>query len=332
VGVKMKKWIIVVFLFMVPQLIFPQTVKEVEIPKNIKIEESIIKETLIKNLFYEEVYQMGAIYIIDDYIYMTNYRPPEIMKINLEGEFIGKGGRMGQGPGEFQFCKDIRKLNDNIIFMAPYSVRMIIYNKDLKFIREFKVKKQYMGFFVNKRNELIMTTRATPGTLHYFEVISEDGKYLRSFGRRENQPTGETVSFDRATDCIYIPEEDSFWVAMANRYALQYYQNENLEVEIRANKEFFKWVDKEYGNASYKSYLDNSIYLAWSNNRLYHFFRKDEQIFCDIFNTENYQLEKRMKIKNNYSGITHHRDNIFYTIYYDERGDMLLYKLVFQLN
>jgi len=328
----MEKWITAIFLLIFSQLIFPQTVKEVEIPKNIKIEESIIKETLIKNLFYEEIYQIGVFYIIDDYIYMTNYRPPEIMKLNLKGELVDRGGRRGQGPGEFQFCKDIRKLKDNIIFMAPYSVRMIVYNKELKFIREFEVEKMYMGFFVNKRNELIMITRAWPGNPYYYDVLSEDGKFLRHFHRRKNQPTGETISFDRATDQVYIPEEDSFWVAMANCYALQYYQNENLKVEIRAKKDFFKWVDKEYGNVTYKSYLDNSIYLAWSNNRLYHFFRKDEQIFCDIFDTRNYQLEKRMRIKHNYSGIAHHKDNIFYAVLYDENGDMLLYRLIVQLS
>ena len=321
-----------VFLLMVPQLIFPQTVKEVQIPKDVKIEENIIKETLIKNLFDEEIYQMGNFYIIDDYIYMTNYRPPKIMKINLKGEFVGKGGRRGQGPGEFQFCIEIRKLKDNIIFMAPYSVRMIIYNKDLKFIREFKVKKMYMGCYVNKRNELIMITRAWPGNPYYFEVLSEDGKFLRRFSRRKNQPTGETVSFDRPTDHIYIPEEDGFWVAMADRYALQYYQNENLKIEIRAKKDFFKWVDKEYGNVSYKSYLDRTLYLAWSNHKLFHFFRKDKQIFCDIFDTKTHRLEKRIKIKHNYSGIAHHKDNIFYAVYYDENGDMLLYKFAVQLS
>jgi len=328
----MRKLITAISLLIFTQLIFPQTIKEVQIPKGVKIEGNIIKVTLIKNLFYEEIYQMGVFYIIDDYIYMTNYKPPEIMKINLKGEFVGKGGRRGQGPGEFQFCKDIRKLKDNIIFMAPYSVRMIIYNKDLNFINEFKVRKMYMGFFVNKRNELIMTTHARPGSPYYFEVLSEDGKFLRRFSRRKNQPTGETLSFDRATDQVYIPEEDGFWVAMRNRYALQYYQNENLEVEIRAKKDFFKWVDKKYGNVSYKSYLDNSLCLAWSNRKLFHFFRKDKQTFCDIFDTKTYQLERRIKIKHNYSGIAHHKDNIFYAVLYDENGDMLLYRLVVQLS
>jgi len=331
-GGKMKKWITVIFLLIFAKLIFPQTVKEIQIPINVRIEENIITETLIKNLFYQEVYQMGVFYIIDDYIYMTNFKPPEIMKLNLKGELVGKGGRLGQGPGEFQFCKDIRKLKNNIIFMAPYSVRMIVFNKELKFVREFKVKKMYMGFFVNKRNELIMITRAWPGNPYYYEVLSEDGKFLRRFHRRKNTPTGETISFDRTTDQIYIPEEDGFWVAMANRYALQYYQNENLKVEIKAKKDFFKWIDKEYGNVSYKSYVDNSIYLGWSNHKLFHFFRKDKKIFCDIFDTKIYQLEKRIKIKNNYSGIAHHKDNMFYAVYYDEHGDMLLYKLEFQLS
>lgn len=328
----MRKLITAISLLVFTLLIFPQTAKEIQIPINVKIEKNIVTETLIKNLFYEEIYQMGLFYIIDDYIYMTNYRPPEIMKLNLKGELVGKGGRLGQGPGEFQFCKDIRKLKDNIILMAPYSVRMIIYNKDLEFIREFKVKKMYMGFFVNKRNELIMTTRARPGSPCYFEVISEDGKFLRRFSRRENQPTGGPPTFDHVTDHIYIPEEDGLWVAMSNRYALQYYQSENLKVEIRAKKDFFKWVDKKYGNISYKSYLDNSLNVAWSNDKLFHFFRKDKQIFCDVFDTRTYQLEKRIKIKHNYSGIAHHKDNIFYAILYDENGDMLLYKLFVQLS
>jgi len=57
----MKRWIITICLLISVQLNYSQTVKEIQIPKNVKTEEGVFKETFISNLSEAGIYQYTQI-------------------------------------------------------------------------------------------------------------------------------------------------------------------------------------------------------------------------------------------------------------------------------
>jgi hypothetical protein len=116
----------------------------------------------------------GDVFILDNKL-------KRLFKINSKGDFIKKGGREGQGPGEFQnpicFC-----MNDKAVFVSDtFKFEILIFDKDLVFKRSLKTTKSYLTIAISKNGLLIATpfrmTRESP----LVDVIDESGKLLYSF-------------------------------------------------------------------------------------------------------------------------------------------------------
>jgi hypothetical protein len=109
------------------------------IPDDVKIEENTASETLVHNLSQEEIYQSLRLNVIDGFIYLEMEKPVEIIKLNLKGKTVKRASRRGQGPGELIWISGIREFKGNIAVLDTKTQKVVIFNKNLELIREFKL-------------------------------------------------------------------------------------------------------------------------------------------------------------------------------------------------
>ncbi len=132
----MKK--LIICLLLLGSFLFSENHERIKIPVNLKIEENGFNEILIKNLSEdEEIYYAIGITIIGENIFIGNAKPVEIVKLNLKGETVQRGGKEGRGPGEFVYCLCPKEVNNKLVFFDIHN-KLIFYTTDLKFIKEFK--------------------------------------------------------------------------------------------------------------------------------------------------------------------------------------------------
>lgn len=324
-----------IFIFLLVfgvQLFHGQNVKTVFIPENIDIEENTAQETIVRDLQEQDIFRAGFIFCVGEFLYFFNSKPSEIVKLSLQGNVVKRIGKKGRGPGEYVNLFSLWPYKENLAILDGVGRKVLFYTKDLEFRDEFRLTKQFLGLFVNKNNECVLYNNYNAS--NYFWVYTNSGKFLRKFGKplqeRKSGDQIKIIEFDEAGFIQYIPGKDGFWVAFRNRYDLRYYEREKLTGEIRAKKGYFKWEEKEeMMNLKRKRYIDCPKYLAGNGNRLFYFFKKDDHIFCDIFNMGDYRLLRRVRCRMDYRVIAHYKDNIFYALAYDdnEERDLLLYKI-----
>ena len=145
---------------------------------------SLLSSIPASNLKNDENYLWGPRqFLFDDNgdVFILDNKLRRLFKINSKGDFIKKGGREGQGPGEFQnpicFC-----MNDKAVFVSDTSkFEILVFDKDLVFKKSFKTTKSYMAIAISKYGLFIATpfrmTRESP----LVDVIDESGKLLYSF-------------------------------------------------------------------------------------------------------------------------------------------------------
>lgn len=313
---------------MFTQLTFPQAVKDIHIPKDIEIDEGAFKATFISNLSEAGIYQYTGIHVADEFIYIGSDKQQELFCFNLQGELIAKIDTKGQGPGSFSICMGLKPYKGNIAFMSPFDFKIVILNKELEFIKQIKLRKSYMSFIVNNKNEFICNTMGSFSE-NYFDVYDENGNFLRQFGEIQTTLSDERRmrSFDSVGGTVYIPEEDGLCVRFRNRYDLQYFEKEKLVAEIKEKKGYFKAEEREQMGRKYLSYLDRGLNIVRIKDKLYYFYYKDNTVYLDIFDIGTFRLIKRIKYKKNYGEMTHYRENVFYAIKYNEDYEVELYKL-----
>jgi hypothetical protein len=311
------------------QFILSQNVKVIHIPDDVKIEENTAREILVHNLSREEIYRSLSLNVIDGFIYLDMEKPVEIIKLNLKGKTVKRAGGRGQGPGEFIWISGIREFKGNIAVLDTKTQKMVIFNKNLELIREFKLTLPFFGFLVDNNNRFIFYGNASSD--HYFTVYTQDGKFTNKFAKTltSRAEYRKILNFDSVRYTLYIPGEDGIWTCFKNRYDIRYYRKTKLSVEIKEKKGFFKGERQNIGGREIVLHLDRAVHLARSNSQLFYFYRLDDNLFCDIFNLSDYQLQRRIRFKMNYKHVAHYRDNIFYALGYDtnDEEDLLLFQL-----
>jgi hypothetical protein len=309
----------------------PREAKIVFIPDDVKIEENAARETLVHNLSREEIYKSLSLNVIDGFIYLDMEKPVEIIKLNLKGKTIKRAGRRGQGPGELIWISGIREFKGNIAVLDTKTQKVVIFNKSLEFIREFKLTLPFFGFLVDNNNRFIFYGNASSD--HYFTVYTQNCKFTNKFAKTltSRAEYRKILNFDSVRYTLYIPEEDGIWACFKNRYDLRYYRKTKLSVEIKEKKGFFKGERQNIGRREIVLHLDRAVHLARSNSQLFYFYRLDHNLFCDIFNLSDYLLQRRIIFKTNYKYIAHYKDNIFYALGYgtNDEQDLLLFQLEF---
>lgn len=313
------------------QFFFSQNVKVIHIPDDVTIEEKAARETLVHNLSQEEIYNSLSLNVIDGFIYLDMEKPVEIIKLNLKGKVVKRVGRRGQGPGDLIWISRIEEFKGNIAVLDSKNQKVAIFNKELEFIREFKLTLPFFGFLVDNQNRFIFYSNASSD--HYFTLYTENCKFINKFAKTltSRAEYRKTFNFDSVRYTLYIPEEDGIWACFKNRYDLRYYEKTKLSVEIKERKGFFKGERQNMGGREIVLHLDRAVHLARFKSQLFYFYRIDKNLFCDIFNLSDYRLQRRVKFKRNYRHVAHYKDNIFYALGYDtnDEQDLLLFKLEF---
>lgn len=324
-----KKWTFVLFLILGVQFLMGQRVKTVFIPDDIKVEENTARETIITNLSDEEVYRCGWMNFIDGFLYVLSFKPVAILKVSPGGSVVKRVGELGTGPGEYKSMYSIHAFKGTIHVLDHRLLKVVIYDNALNFIREVKLTKQYMFFFINKKGEYVFFDGSSKD--HYFYVHDESGEFLRKYGRILTPAVNnkKVFNFEAVRCALYIPEEDGVWAAFKNRYDLKYYEKEKWVGEIKAKEGYFKGEKQEGMGRTWIFYHDRGYHLARVADRLYYFYIKDKKVFCDIFDRGSFQLRRRIKFKSNIKTITHYKENIFFAAAYadNEDRDVLLLKL-----
>jgi hypothetical protein len=310
---------------------FSKNVKVIHISDNVIISENAAKETFVHNLSKEEIYKSLSLYVIGGAIYLDIEKPVEVIKLSLKGKTENRFGRRGQGPGDLIWISCIREFNENICILDTKNQKVAIFNKRLEFIREFKLNLPFFGFIVDNKNRFIFYGNASLNK--YFALYTKNCKFIKYFAKitTSRDEYRKILNFDSVRYTLYIPEEDGIWACFKNRYDLRYYEKMDLSVEIKARKGFFKGERKNSGGREIIIYLDRAVHIARQKNNLFYFYRIDDNLFCDIFDLDNYLFQRRIKFEKNYRYIAHFKENIFYAIGYDtnDEQDLLLFKLEF---
>lgn len=83
--------------------------------------------------------------IIDNSIFITDFKGPKIYKFSLNGELINSTGRSGRGPGEFEFGPRHITSQGEFVYVTSMSPLVKIYDLDLNFIEH----KRFIDFASN---------------------------------------------------------------------------------------------------------------------------------------------------------------------------------------
>jgi len=315
----------IVFIFL-PSL--EGTAKTIDIPSEIKIEENTVKETRIRNLSDDEIFQVLSLYFYDNSFYLVKLKPIEIIHLNLAGEIKGRAGKEGAGPQEVRAVNGIQPFKKNIAVLDSANAKILFYTGDLKYLKETRMKSQFYNFFIDKHNNFVFFD--DPSKSYYFDVYSEKLDFIRTFGETAAPAMAiqKNILMDSAFSTYYTLKKNGLWVSFRNRYDLRYYRDEKLEEEIKAPGGFFKRQERKIPDGRVVVMpMDKPDYLAGDGKYLYYFYLKDWKSFCDIFDAGSLQLLRRVKFANSYRYYAHFKDNVFFAVCTDPDDNLLLVKL-----
>ena len=190
----------------------------------------------------------------DGNIYVCDAISSSIKKFDSKGNFVKSIGRLGKGPGEFEFPTSFVVLDDTLYLGDHFAKRMIKYDCDGNFIENIFVPNgvpqrlkaigddKFIGF-------VTLYTESNEGTImdYNLEIIDKKFKTVRQISKtREildiNKPSKKTghTSFAVAKDKIYISKNS------VNDYEIKLFDLEgNLESIIKKNYRKVQYTDKE---------------------------------------------------------------------------------------
>ena len=318
--------IVSIILFAVsPLSLLPGGAKTVYLPDNINVEENAFKTTPIGNTS-DIIYSILGICIVDDYIYLLDYKNYSVVKLSFQGKVAARFGRKGEGPGEILRLSGIASFGDNIAIVDMYKV--IICDTDLKFLREIKLKQRFHDIILTTDNNIYFYNNPSYYN-YYFTIYSKDFKYLKKFGIKK--PGAKEIdekklnfknyrySRDIVWQTLYVPEENGIWVSFRDRHDLRYYKDEKVVVNIKPKVQMYSSKEDFFSGVKVKSYTDYSHHIAKHENQLYHFYVIKDTLFCDMFDlSANYRLIRRLESPSLYYPIAHAKDAVFYGFRYDK--------------
>ncbi len=316
IGEKMKKLLSIVILLSMTFLMLTGEVKIINVPEKVTVETDGFNEVFVRNLAEEGLFRIFGIALLDDHIFILNAKPVGLYKLDLQGKTIGKAGRPGEGPGEFRDPVTLKKFRGKLLCL-DFFTKIVFYDRELKFLKEKKFPTVFMDLAENNEGKIILPFRQVSQTDKYFVLYSKDLKLLRHFGNRQVQKKQKKMSKDFVFNLAYDPENDGIWAAFGDRYDLSYYEEEKLKVEIREKNGCYKSIkvkDKKTGIME-TVITGRPIKLDIIKEKIYYFYRKDKDLFCDIFNKNSCKLMRRIKFERFYRRIAHHKNGIFYAIY-----------------
>jgi len=202
----------------------------------------------------------------------------------LEGKFIRKIGREGQGPGDFYRLDDFDfDSNGNIYVLDSVNLRMSIFSQDGKFSNSFRIASRFnpmnTSLFINNNDEIVVNLSRTG---YYFTVFNINGEILRSVGEIERFGKKRS-NFDEmhGHGIPIIDSKGNYYIFLSNRFMVKIYDsNGELKKEMLLDsfipklKDFRKnaWTPPEKQDWALISYyfthvkfVDNKFYIMIFN-------------------------------------------------------------------
>ena len=146
--------------------------------------------------------RIDELQVLDGYLYILDKSAAKsLLVFDMEGRFIRKIGRMGQGPGEYFSLGDFTIDAENgFVFLLDFGLRIHKYRLDGKFIRtiEYQIPQSAINFIQFFNNRLYASVRPFEPTQDDFmlaEIDPDDGKILsQSLPLTYNKGWAETTS------------------------------------------------------------------------------------------------------------------------------------------
>ena len=298
-------------------------VKIVNVPGDMTVEKDGFKEISIRNLADAEIYKVFGITLLDDHIYVLNHKPIGLYKLDLQGKVIGKTGGKGEGPGEFRSPWSLNKFRGKLL-CSDFFVKIMLYDRDLKLVEEIKFPSAvFIDLVENKEGNIIIPLRQISKSDKYFSLYSGDWKLSGYFGERPVRKDQKKSNQDFVFYLDYDREKDGIWAAFGDRYDLSYYEKEKLKTEIKEKNGHYKVTklkDEKTGIVE-TEILGRPVKLKIIKEKVYYFYGKEKDFYCDIFNKNSFKLLRRIRLERYYRRIAHYKDGIFYGLYYGLKGD-----------
>lgn len=160
--------------------------KEYPLPKNaIELELKFFFPT--KEMEKKDIYLWRPVQPFQDSsgnIYVSDQKIHAVMCFDSSGKFIRKIGQQGQGPGDISNPGAVVVTKDYLVVREIGNSRFQYLDLEGKYLRSFKVFKQYASFVINE-NDLVIGAPllfSRDNVRNLIDVLSPEGRLLYSFG------------------------------------------------------------------------------------------------------------------------------------------------------
>jgi len=141
-------------------------------------------------------------------MYVSDSIDCNIKKIDKNGNILGKAGRKGQGPGEFQFPVIIKVFNNSVYVVDQGKVGISIFTKELKYINSIVFPYPIYDLNILSNNEIVlacMMSNATPSIIK----INQKGEIIRGeikggFNNNEWWKSMGKIAIDKNDNVFYV--------------------------------------------------------------------------------------------------------------------------------
>jgi hypothetical protein len=118
--------------------------------------------------------------------YIADSKTLKILKFDQSGKFIKEAGRKGQGPGEFQYPREIVLDNNaNVYVLDTGNGRISIFDREFQYVKSFQALAGFKYFAVDSRRFVYANSlRRIFEEDKLIEVLDGNGQPIRSFGKR----------------------------------------------------------------------------------------------------------------------------------------------------
>lgn len=115
-------------------------------------------------------------------IYVSDIKAGQIFIFGPAGDFLGKFGRRGQGPGEFNIPGRVLLKGDQLAVLDPGNTRIQYFSAEGRFVSSSRLAKNYVDMAIAKDGTIYgVTARKQPGDM--IDALGTEGDTLFSFGR-----------------------------------------------------------------------------------------------------------------------------------------------------
>ncbi|MBN2833334.1 MAG: 6-bladed beta-propeller [Candidatus Delongbacteria bacterium] len=246
----------------------------------------------------------------EHYLYILDERSKSVFKYTKEGEFVLKISRLGKGPGEFIQPSDFCLLDDAIVIFDDLSRKIIIYDKNGGFHREFKQKSVAEIFAKIDTNHFAMLNQdnTSPFSNKNILIVNENGKKVNEFMEITSYSKDKNLALHKPVE--YYEDEILYTEAFNNRifgitkdsvYVKYFFDfgeynlDENFlnaNRELTASELILKMNSKNRVN-SLDYYNENSKYLSFlvfRRGRLFSMYFNKKEGVSHIFDQDLYPM------------------------------------------